>query len=237
MRADIKAQAHCCPERCFRGQPCAIRRGAAEDLRAARWFSEDWLHRTPPMRTAPLRRRSGAGAVCAAEQRERDQADQTIRRSHQQILGRDEVEDAKRQRDEAERQIALLCNNTGKGQGDGDFYPIATWPARASCRATTSHGCRCAPLPGGRRQRGHVPGAPRFLALTEFGPQNVIYHEGRKFRVTRTQLPLPTARSRRSGAQKSATCAATSIATPTPMSASSATRSLRRPGAAAPVPV
>ena len=29
---------------------------------------------------------------------------------------------------------------------------------------------------------------PRFLALTEFGPLNIVYHEGRKYRVTRTHL-------------------------------------------------
>ena len=37
---------------------------------------------------------------------------------------------------------------------------------------------------------------PRFLALTEFGPQNIIYHEGRKFRVTRTLLPTGDASKR-----------------------------------------
>jgi len=42
-------------------------------------------------------------------------------------------------------------------------------------------------VPVGDRQ--HVIQRPRFLALTEFGPRNVIYHEGRKYRMARCFLP------------------------------------------------
>jgi len=41
------------------------------------------------------------------------------------------------------------------------------------------------------RDDGVFINRPRFLALSEFGPRNIIYHEGRKFRVTRTILPVP----------------------------------------------
>jgi hypothetical protein len=167
-----------------------IMQARAEDLRAARWFSEDWLRQI--LTEAAERFGVAFGRwreLYAAANAQRDAADHTIRRSHQHILDRDEVEDAKRQRDEAERQIALLCNSTGKGQSDGNFYPY---------RYLASEGF----LPGYNFPRlpvraflasngtdGTFLARPRFLALTEFGPQNVIYHEGRKFRITRTQLP------------------------------------------------
>ncbi|MGA7886802.1 MAG: Zn-binding domain-containing protein, partial [Acidobacteriaceae bacterium] len=35
----------------------------------------------------------------------------------------------------------------------------------------------------------HVIDRPRFLGLAEFGPRNVIYHEGRKYRMARCVLP------------------------------------------------
>jgi ATP-dependent helicase YprA (DUF1998 family) len=176
-------------ERCF-AAGLRIVHARAEDLRSARWFSEAWLRQTLAEAGNSFAAAFGRWRqLYAAANAQFDGADQTIRRSHQQILDRDEVEDAKRQRDEAERQIALLCNSGGKGKGDGDFYPY---------RYLASEGF----LPGYNFPRlpvraflaadgddGTFLARPRFLALTEFGPQNVIYHEGRKFRVTRTQLP------------------------------------------------
>src|SRR5262249_26454760 len=35
----------------------------------------------------------------------------------------------------------------------------------------------------------HLIDRPRFLGLAEFGPRNVIYHEGRKYRMLRCVLP------------------------------------------------
>jgi ATP-dependent helicase YprA (DUF1998 family) len=192
LREDIQAQIALpdatlqrCLAACLR-----ILQARAEDLRAAKWFSADWLRQT----LADAATRFGAAAarwreLYQAATAQFDHADQTIRRSHQQLLGRDEVDAAKRQRDEAERQIALLCNNTGKGQSDGDFYPY---------RYLASEGF----LPGYNFPRlpvraflpvdadeGTFLSRPRFLAIAEFGPQNVIYHEGRKYRVTRGVLP------------------------------------------------
>jgi hypothetical protein len=176
-------------ERCF-AAALRIVQSRPDDLRAARWFSDAWLRQT-------LSEAAGSFATAFERWRELytvanaqlDEAEQTIRRSHQQILDRDLVEDAKRQRDEAERQLELLGNNRGKSQSDGDFYPY---------RYLASEGF----LPGYNFPRlpvraflaanggdGTFLARPRFLALAEFGPQNVIYHEGRKFRVTRTQLP------------------------------------------------
>jgi hypothetical protein len=34
---------------------------------------------------------------------------------------------------------------------------------------------------------------PRFLALSEFGPRSLIYHEGRMFRVDRAKLNVTAA--------------------------------------------
>ncbi len=46
------------------------------------------------------------------------------------------------------------------------------------------------------REKGTFLSRPRFMALTEFGPRNVIYHEGDKYRVTRVMLPTGGAESR-----------------------------------------
>lgn len=101
-------------------------------------------------------------------------------------LSRDERRIAERQEQEAKREIDLLFN-----RGDvteSDFYPyryLATegflpgynFP-RLPLRALVTVG-----------ERSQAIDRPRFLGLSEFGPQNVIYHEGRKFRVNRCVLP------------------------------------------------
>lgn len=176
-------------QRCF--DACLrIVQARPDDMGPARWFSAEWLHQTLRGAADAFGKAFGRWReLYEAANAQFDDADQTIRRSHQQLLDRDEVEQAKRRRDEAERQIALLCNNTGKGQSDGDFYPY---------RYLASEGF----LPGYNFPRlpvraflpadgdeGTFLSRPRFLAITEFGPQNVIYHEGRKFRVTRSVLP------------------------------------------------
>lgn len=39
-------------------------------------------------------------------------------------------------------------------------------------------------------KRGAVLQRPRFLAISEFGPNSLVYHEGRAFRVTKAKLPI-----------------------------------------------
>jgi len=100
----------------------------------------------------------------------------------------------KRLRDEAERQKNLLCN-IGTNLEESDYYPY---------RYLASEGF----LPGYNFPRlpikayipygdGEYISRPRFLALTEFGPQNIIYHNGLKFQVRKFILPPAGLRSRR----------------------------------------
>lgn len=90
-------------------------------------------------------------------------------------------------RREARRQLDLLCCRE-TAPDESDFYPY---------RYLASEGF----LPGynfpslpvrayiPRGERGEYVSRPRFLAVTEFGPQNVIYHEGAKYQVQRVLLP------------------------------------------------
>ncbi len=89
-------------------------------------------------------------------------------------------ERAERDRREAEHQRDLLCN-IGTTREESDFYPY---------RYLASEGF----LPGYNFPRlpvrAYVPrgdgefiARPRFLAVTEFGPLNLIYHEGAQYRV------------------------------------------------------
>ncbi len=93
------------------------------------------------------------------------------------------------------RQKVLLLNESNRSYGnDSEFYIF---------RYLASEGF----LPGynftrlpirtflGRRDKdqGEFISRPRFVALKEFGPNNLIYHNGGKFRIHKMQLPLAQA--------------------------------------------
>jgi len=99
---------------------------------------------------------------------------------------RHERDDAARREIEARRQLALLRNEGGYDQSD--FYPY---------RYLSTEGF----LPGYNfprlpvralltvREQARSLDRPRFLGLQEFGPNNLIYHEGRRHQVIGVVMP------------------------------------------------
>ena len=109
-------------------------------------------------------------------------------------LGSDEYRKHKRNQDQATRQLDLLRNDlSGRSTELSEFYPY---------RYLASEGF----LPGYNFTRlplrvflptgdsaGEFVSRPRSIALREFGPLNIIYHNGRKYRVS--QLVIQDAES------------------------------------------
>jgi len=159
-----------------------------EDLEGTDWYREDWLDGVL------------AGIAVSFDQacnRWRD----LYRSAHEQSRKQGEIvrdasrspqdkKRAQRLRQEAERQISLLTEPESIVQSD--FY---------SYRYFASEGF----LPGYNFPRlplsAFVPGRimksgeeeylsrPRFLAITEFGPRAVIYHEGSQYVINQVMLP------------------------------------------------
>ncbi|MCX7689692.1 DEAD/DEAH box helicase [Thermoflexus sp.] len=122
----------------------------------------------------------------AAADRQLQGARAVIDRSHQMRVPREEVEEAERREREARRQKDLLCNL--EGVGESDFYPYRYLASEGFLPGYNFPRLPIrAYIPSG--DRGEFIARPRFLALTEFGPGNIIYHEGNKYRVIRSQLP------------------------------------------------
>jgi hypothetical protein len=109
------------------------------------------------------------------------------RRSEMHGLSAEDRREAKLQQAQANEQIALL--ERGNVSGNTDFYTY---------RYLATEGF----LPGYNFPRlplyAYVPagaGSPtflqraRFLAIAEFGPRSLVYHEGRAYRVFKAKLP------------------------------------------------
>jgi hypothetical protein len=130
--------------------------------------------------------------------------------THQQMASADAInkspatsardrENAKRRYLDAVNQLKLLLK-TGGGQNN-DFY---TFRYLASQGFLPGYNFPRLPLMAwipatGRKKKdgkddsGSMVSRPRFLALSEFGPRSLIYHEGRMFRVDRAKLNVTAA--------------------------------------------
>lgn len=109
-------------------------------------------------------------------------------------LGSDEYRKHKRNQDQATRQLDLLRNDlTGRSSELSEFYP---YRYLASEGFLPGYNFTRLPLrvflPTGNSS-GEFVSRPRSVALREFGPQNIIYHNGRKYRVC--QLVIQDAES------------------------------------------
>lgn len=107
-------------------------------------------------------------------------------------------DNAKRRYLDAVNQLKVLLKTSG-GQNN-DFY---TFRYLASQGFLPGYNFPRLPLmawipstgrkKNGKDDSGNMVSRPRFLALSEFGPRSLIYHEGRMFRVVRAKLNVTAA--------------------------------------------
>lgn len=153
-------------------------------VQGAAWYSDHWIEQTLSKLTENLDKSLDRWRTLYKSART------ILTRATQQIesgklsLGSDDYRKYKRNQDQATRQLDLLRNDTsGRNTDKSEFYPY---------RYFASEGF----LPGYNFTRlpirvflptsdssGEFISRPRSIALREFGPLNIIYHGGRKFRV------------------------------------------------------
>ncbi|HHW62795.1 MAG TPA: DEAD/DEAH box helicase [Rhodocyclaceae bacterium] len=182
-----------------------VRRALAGDrdvLTAARWYSDRWLEQViaeaPQAFDRAFDRWRELYRTATRELREAQAALLRARRA-------DEQQEANRRQQEALRQRNLLLQIETQRE-ESDFYPY---------RYLASEGF----LPGynfpalpvrawAPRGQGEFIARPRFLALREFAPNNIVYHEGAKWEVVAFQAPPGGLDERRSRRRLCYTCGA-----------------------------
>lgn len=101
--------------------------------------------------------------------------------------GAQEKKNANRDHFLAQRQRELLLNDTQNNSSQSEFYIFRYLAAEGFLP-----GYNFTRLPVrtfiGNRDKGEYISRPRFIALKEFGPNNLIYHMGNKYRVNRMML-------------------------------------------------
>ena len=160
------------------------------DLQQAEWFTDTWLKET--LHRAPEAFDRSFDRWRELFQRARRQLEEARRLEDQLYFGKGRANQelrvqVERMRREARRQLdLLLCREVRPDESD--FYPY-----RYLAHEGFLPGYNFPALPVRayipQRAEGEFIARPRFLALTEFGPFNIIYHEGAKYQVHQVWLP------------------------------------------------
>ena len=155
----------------------------APTLESAGLQVDDWIARV--LDEAPARFDAAFNRwreLYLAAQRQLRAAQRTLERAR----SRQQQAEAEQRQREALRQRNLLLR-LDVGRDEGDFYP---YRYLASEGFLPDYNFPALPVrvwvP---RRRGEYIPRPRFVALREFGPGNILYHEGSKWEAAKFQLP------------------------------------------------
>ena len=159
-------------------------------LALAPWWRETWLDSVidgleQSFESACERWRS----LYRAARAQRDAQDRIIT-DHSRSAA--EHDSARRLRAEAESQLSLLTAETTL-KSQSDFWSYRYFASEGFLPGYAFPRLPLSAFIPGRRARGGEDDyvtRPRFLAISEFGPRNVIYHEGSRFQITRVMLPV-----------------------------------------------
>jgi hypothetical protein len=159
----------------------------SDELSTAAWFHNDWTKEVFDQ----LER-----AFDASCDRWRSLYRSAVRQRelHHRIIGdhaRPEAErnHSRRLRAQAESQIRLLTE--AEGIYEGDFYSYRYFAAEGFLPGYNFPRLPISAYVPGRRQRkgrDEFISRPRFLAISEFGPGAIIYHEGARYKVYKVNL-------------------------------------------------
>lgn len=156
------------------------------DLKSAHWYRDTWLDdvlRSLPQQFDRACDRWRALFRAAVQQR---LLQNKVIGDHTRQGDRDR---AKRLRGQAEDQIKLLTDS--QSAIESDFYSYRYFASEGFLPGYNFPRLPLSafiPARRGRKGRNEFLSRPRFLAISEFGPRAVVYHEGSRYRVNKVNL-------------------------------------------------
>jgi len=117
---------------------------------------------------------------------------------------------ARQLRDQAETQRELLRADTSQGKAfNSDFYSYRYYASEGFLPGYNFPRLPLSAFIPGRRGaagRDEFLSRPRFLAITEFGPRAIVYHEGSRYVINRVMLPTDRDTDNRLPTKKAKIC-------------------------------
>lgn len=169
-----------------------------DELRGTSWWHDDWVESVVNRAPQELDRACARWrSLYRAALREQEANNRIIREASHSSR---ESKAASGRRYEAEGQLRLLRNDDNQ-TGHSDFYSYRYFASEGFLPGYSFPRLPLAAYIPGNRARNQKDGGdyiqrPRFLAVSEFGPGALVYHEGARYEVTRVQVPLTDSTAR-----------------------------------------
>lgn len=166
------------------------------------WFNDDWINRSIDEYAEAFDSSLDRWRILYRNAVIQFRAANEIIENRIYAENHDKIKEAKNKRRQAERQMELLLNarrdtNPNFTNSLSEFYP---YRYLASEGFLPGYGFTRLPVRSfmeNHTGNGEFFSRPRLISLSEFGPRNVIYHDGAKYRIDRMILTEPEARFER----------------------------------------
>lgn len=153
------------------------------------WFTEQWVDRVIKELPNSLDLALERWRISYREARSTlDKASSEISNGVYQ-LNSDEYKRAKRLQDQATRQLDLLRNDIRGNHELTEFYVYRYLASEGFLPGYNFTRLPIRTFVSGKDDEGEYISRPRLIALREFGPLNIIYHNGNKYRIEQLVLP------------------------------------------------
>ncbi|BCL79615.1 RNA helicase [Ktedonobacteria bacterium brp13] len=161
-----------------------------EDLLQADWYKDEWLDRVLDHVALSFERTTGRWRELYRSARRQIDIQHKIR--NDPARSPEDRERAERLRDEAEAQEKLLTDSSTLEQSD--FYSYRYFASEGFLPGYNFPRLPLSAYIPGRRarqqDRNEYLSRPRFLAISEFGPRAIVYHEGSRYEINRVILSV-----------------------------------------------
>ena len=169
----------------------AILDGLNDELSSAAWFTPEWLDRVLLQLEKHFDSACDRWRTMYRSARHQQELQNKVILDHTRAP-RDH-EKAKRLRRESEAQLKLLCESENMMQSD--FYSYRYFASEGFLPGYSFPRLPLSAFIPGRRQVRERSGEeflsrPRFLAISEFGPRAIVYHEGSRYEINKVILPV-----------------------------------------------
>jgi ATP-dependent helicase YprA (DUF1998 family)/very-short-patch-repair endonuclease len=169
----------------------AILDDMADELKLASWYTPEWLDRVLLQLEKHFEDSCERWRTMYRSARNQQELQNKIILDHTRAP-RDH-EKAKRLRREAESQLKLLCESENMMQSD--FYSYRYFASEGFLPGYNFPRLPLSAFIPGRRKVREKEGEeflsrPRFLAISEFGPRAIVYHEGSRYEINKVILPV-----------------------------------------------
>jgi hypothetical protein len=161
----------------------------ASELAKAPWYADGWLEEV--IRGIKQSFEQAFERWRYLYRTARKQADDQHRLALDNSITQQQRDAAERLRREALTQLTLLTDKQANAQSD--FYSYRYFASEGFLPGYNFPRLPLSAFIPGRRtreQNDEFISRPRFLAISEFGPGALIYHEGARYQVTRVMMPV-----------------------------------------------